>query len=317
MTNWLESIAAWAICPANLPVIPGQLPNNEFYAEIDRKMDALAQPTVEDALNAMLDQGNLPYLKTNWRGENERSHLFRRRGLKKTFTRNPLEHDIPHITGRIGHTPQQEQYVLPMMLGLSCGLDIAGLNVAYDPPEFHDFGEEVKTYFDFLKASLMRDFISSGLRYQRKLPDAPSKADWAIYFAAGLYLRTKIDRFKQAGMLDVSYEEQRTFCNAHADTDEPLIPSREWDYHADDILHAPYALIKLSPREWQSIVAVATGLREPTDTPYPQRLTAVKETLEYTRLQLDLKSRFVDKENVKPRFTDLAIKDFSHRQPQR
>ena len=286
MRTWLQYISSWIFCPATDPVVPDYLVNREYYDAIDRKMAALPQPTVQDAIDAMLEQANGAYVKHSWRGDGGRSYIHRR-VVEDHFKPNDPKHEIPHLTCRRGHTPQQEQYVLPFTLGLWLGLDVEGLESRLDDG------------FDGMKNVNMHEYLRDANASQT-VPVLPaSKVDWTIQFAAGLYLRTKIDRFKQADMLQAPYAEQLAFCHAHADTDETPAPSYAEFYEADDILQAPYDLIKLSHEEWRSIIAVATGLREPKDTSYPQRLTAVQKTLEYTRLQQD----------IKPRFTDLATKN--------
>ncbi len=253
-------------------------------------MAALSQPTVGDAIKVMLDQGNYPYIKNNWRAEEEgKRGYIHRKVLKKHFKPVQKKHDISHLSARIGHTPQQEQFVLPFMLGLWMGLDIQGLNDNFDFPRSHGFGPEVDSFFAYERTAKMRDYLNSVQHNHHKVPvDPTSQTDWAIYFAAGLYLRTKIDRFKQAGMLDAPYDQQRAFCDAKPVTSAEL-------YEAEDILDAPYALIKLSHKEWRAIIGIATGLREPAETPYPERMEALKETLDYVRLRQDLKPRFAQR----------------------
>jgi hypothetical protein len=265
--------------------------NRDYYDRIKKTLTAIEKPTVQDGINAMCAQGNRDYYEHDWRGDGRRSYL-KRRGIEDKFPCIPPNHEIGHLLTRAGHTPQQEFFVLAFALGLDLGQNIERYELS---------GElDFKKYMD----DWIQYYVGLAKPYQhvRRVPvDPPSKTDWAIYFAAGLYMHAKVDDFKAAGLLHADYETQRAFCEDYAKRDSAPKNSGILIGEAEDITHAPYALIELSKEEWRGIIAVATGLRTPEETPYPERLSAIKKVLDYTKLGQDLRGQ--------PRFADLVAKN--------
>ena len=101
----------------------------------------------------------------------------------------------------------------------------------------------------------------------------------AMYFAAGMYLNEKIFQYKTS-CWKMSYAEQRAFCESYGTQDHVPRGRIFNDFGGMDYLAPePYALIQLSKQEWRAIEAVALGIAEPSQTPYPQQMQAIKNAL--------------------------------------
>ena len=55
----------------------------------------------------------------------------------------------------------------------------------------------------------------------------------------------------------------------------------------NDYQAMPADFLKLSRKEWRSIIAVATGLYDAKDTPYPKRLQPIQDKLEAMGIAYD------------------------------
>ncbi len=241
------------------------LVTGRYYDEIDAEMAQLEAPTVRDAIEAMRRKGNRPFFEYPWNGK---SLSLNAKQIEDPFRGQPAPiHEIAHIFGRVAHTPQQEQFGIPFDFGLLTGMGI--VKVPFD---------QMQVYFD-AKEERIAYYKTMSKAYQAHAVDTASERNWAVNFAAGVYLREKIDCFRAKRAELGSYQQQRDFCKAYATRDHEPDQNPEFGYQGEDILDAPYDLIKLTPAEWKSIEAVATNLMSPRDTPYPGRLTAVLEAL--------------------------------------
>lgn len=235
------------------------LPNRHYYKAIDEAMRDLPTPTVDGAIRAMRQQGNRVYSRAFGTGMEWR---FKDYGEQY--------HEIAHLAGRFGHTTQMETFLLAFEQGLARG---SGVSLC-DATESTTLQDNFKAAVDYYNSRTYSNVYKDGNA-------DPSKTNQAINFAAGLYLRDRVDRYVAYGMMQKTYEQQAEFCAQDVKSDE-IIPLRKPDYSWPDIAHAPYALTQLSSDEWREIVGVATGLTQPEKTQHPARMTAIKEALVHT-----------------------------------
>lgn len=248
-------------------------PNKDYYDAIERAAGELDQPTVNDVIEIMRKRGNTEYSKA-FGTKHERP-----------FSRNVSQlHEVAHLSSRVGHALQQEESQYAFQSGLACGPGIAIADDEHITELHRDMKETEYKYVD----------IAEG--WGEKKHDPSSKATRAVNFAAGVYLRCKIDLFIQQRMMDKGYEEQKNFCDEFESSRIPLVRKphglREWN----DIGHCPYNLIKLSRDEWRAIEAVALGMVSPEQTFNPQRLGMVKEALTRTGLFYDRPASMAERE---------------------
>lgn len=284
MVEWgmTDSVPHNTIPLTSIDLSATRLVNKEYYNAIAAKMAAMRNPTVRDEIEAMCAQGNTLYVK-NWKGFKEGSH-------EPQFKPNRHTHEIAHLCARIPHSMQGEVMGLAFEAGLAFGLDLRQLSA-----------EGLAIYAKGAKEGAEIYTASDGPKYQKEEVKPLSKRDWAIYTAAGMYLREKMDCFIREQMLRHSYQEQQEWCEKYTKRDQlPLHRAKQTlafpdDFHLFDeenptmnaCMKAPNALIHLSPKEWREIEAVALGMAEPEQTAYPNRLAAVKEALVHVGMFFD------------------------------
>ncbi len=274
------------------------LTNANYHTRIQKTILAMratgAKPTVRNLINTMRSQGNGDYFDTF-------KELKRRR--EESFGYNNLAHELSHLIGHAGHTPQQELFVLYVLEGMKFG----NLRGRHDD----QFYENMK-----LKEIGWRH---SAQDYQDKPVERLPLRDRAVYFALGLYMRQKFEAYVKQGHIGGDRAMQEEFCSNYAKTDHaPDMATFHrdffdmYDVHIED---APAELLDISREpqsawserlkrnragarstrdmhgrgEWDSIVAVATGLCEPEDTDYPGRLGLIKQQLVENHLFYDVK----------------------------
>lgn len=245
------------------------LTNKQYYDAIDAKMALLKNPTISDALDAMIEQGNADYINAY--------PYLEQSALEVPFKRNFHIHDVLHIAMRLGHTPEQEQWTIPAYLGYEAGA----------------------TKVDVI----MTDSYSAALSAQYELLDAPCHKEpqrilpaharqQAVLYAASAYLREKVESYITHDFPEADYAAQHQFAVEYSNPNNDSAPA----FHAAEATmdkslcgEEPYALIKLSPQEWRAIEAVALGLKEPDQTPYPKRLAPIKQAMQHAGLLHDIK----------------------------
>lgn len=245
------------------------LVNKNYYERIETVLAGIENPTIAHAIKVMQQQGNrefiesLPYLKQNLIQEQ----------FEEVF---PEYHEVTHLTAKIPHTPFGEELVFPLELALE---KTPYHRVKYKMDDlFHQYTQtDHKRYEDVNDAT------------RRTINDR----DKSIYYAAGLYLRQKIENYFAMGMQDLSYGEQLNFSREYSDflNDSPPM-NEDVEIPYDKFLDAPYELITLSRGEWRAITAVATGMKRPQDTGYPERMEPIKEALVESKLFHDLRQKW-------------------------
>lgn len=266
------------------------LVNRVYFDAIDHAMEALPTPTIRDAIAVMHAQGSRPYFRHHWNGRAPSSLLYPHMEEAQFGSAVAPGHELIHLAGRVGHTPQQEMLGLPFNLGFHYGVGVRHFTPARVLYDLNETKAETKAFY-----------IETGLRYQREAPEPLSQRDWAVYFAAGLYLRERVEQFKAADLLKAPYRVQQQFCATYADSDAPVISSTDERYNANDLLDAPYALATLSAKEWRAIEAVALGLvdpeteRDPARNPYPQRMAGIKQALVVSGMFHDVRRGHADR----------------------
>ncbi len=281
--------------------------NRAYQTDLRDQMLALEKqgkkPTVHDMIEAMRAKGNGPFVD-NW------PHLKKGKGREVPLKgKNPVHHEVSHLSGGFAHTPQQEFLLIPFNMALYFGM------ADYTGDELDSFKKNLNDSF--------KEYHDSAKQYQRPTKKVlpASDRDMAIYTAAGFYLREKCNQYlhgttsDEFGVFAKSYAKQKKFCTDYAQTDTQVpIPKEATLSPLAFIKDAPYDLILLSGEplsarderiarnragtrqkndmhgrgEWASIEAVATGLCKPEDTDYPNRLAAVKKALTQTGLYYDI-----------------------------
>lgn len=278
----------------------GHLANKSFYDDIDRAMAGLAEPTVRDATSFMRAQGNTAYVKA-----------FGTRREKPMSNNVEQLHEVSHLAARLGHCMQNEAAMIYFQVGLKHGPGFV-MASSEKVDDLHSKIEATEKYYRK---------IASG--WYETSPNNTSNASKAVYFAAGMYLSEKIDRFLAAGLLDKPYAERQAFCRDYGDGDhvpDPMASTDKWlDRHFldpegpkwKDISDAPYALLKLTKQEWRAIEAVALNIAPPEQTKYPQRMQAIKDALIRVGLAYDRPKSIAEREER--RRIESATNEGQHR----
>lgn len=244
--------------------------NKVFYDGIAAHMKTLEKPTVLDALKEMYRKGNEPYFK-------EFSSYLNQDKIESPFAAKISErdayHQVFHLWSRLGHTPEQEQWVVP--------LEMAEL-----------FMKGIVDYPEGLKDTQEKDsevYKQIDMVYHhephRILP-ANSRQS-AVYFAEAVYLLQKVQAFNRQGLAKAPYEKQRAFAKAYGEGDDQKVEHRAAACNIK--LKMPYEMIVMTPQEKEAITGVATGLLEPEQTPYPRRMHMLKQVLLAADMQCDMK----------------------------
>ncbi len=272
--NKADALWAWLTKTRAPKALAPLLVNKEYYDDIDAKMARTWRPTVKDAVAYMRQMGNKTYYE-HWKYLGEE-------GRREKFDDTHIGHEISHLAGRFAHTIQGEHFGVAFEAGLTYGIS-RSIQENASTQARRDIDVNVSRCFRIAE------------QWQKGPAERAVKRDEAVYFAAGLYLREKMEMFLQTGMLDRPYREQKKFCTDYAHRNHVplrLTNGKNGGEVMDMLASAPYDLIKLSREEWRAITAVATGLAEPRDTPYPDRLSAIKQALVHVGLFHDMKPVF-------------------------
>ncbi len=234
MTHWREA----------------NLVNKQYYDAIDTAVTSLPQPTVQDAIDAMLKQGNKAYFEAH-------THLDSAKIVQPFKPFEGQYHDMLHLFSRLGHTPQQEQYMASVEIGFDYELNWMSSALGSIFYFEKSFGKKDKKYFVDKKQPL----------------SPPSERHLAVYFAAGAYLQEKLYEC----CLPATYEEKLAHGRAYSEADTVHDSRNVKIINPSSI---PYELIKLTPNEWKAITQVALGIRTPKETAYPNRMQFIQTKLE-------------------------------------
>jgi len=244
----------------------------DHYKRLWEQVAAIPNATVADAINVMREMANDGWFEA----DPNIDQTQKGKGFRYGEPAAPM-HEMSYLIMRAGHTPFQECF---------SGAFQRGLEDAFAHPDdkiehfnrFHkSFNESKASYYptDFTKKNKAGVSIEDRSEYQPR--------DMAISYAAGIYMRYKFDSFVSLDVSERPYAEQLAFAKYYADHDEYLwdfdkmnMPEEGYNRH---YLAMPAEMLKLSPKEWRAIIAVATGMTHPDDTPYPQRLAPVYEIM--------------------------------------
>lgn len=254
---------------------------DEAYGLADNKPNA----TVRDLINAMGNKGNDDFIK-GFPGHHQNAKKDQAYHLDYSYAR----HEIAHICPRIAHSPQQEFLQLAFEGGMAAG------------PRIKDAGPVHLLQLSVSRDRAIKRYTKNMKEYTDHKPEPITKRNWAIYTAAGMYLREKIDRYiNEQG--NGGAQQKRDYCADYRLKTKDADLTELTDYqkkkyedplYFEQILNAPARLILLSKAEWRAIEAVALGMREPEETDYPKRMEAIKQALEKTDLLFD-KPKFAEK----------------------
>ena len=256
------------------------LPNKHYYSEIAAEMAAMEKPRVIHAMEAMRRKGNKLYIRAFKEIDKD--------VLQKKFDPVYTLHEITHIAGNIGHTPDHEFWGMAMELGVLYGAELKDAHPT-DVIAHKKTMEDAQTHYE----ELWKNSHAPETKYT-----PVSKRDMAIYTAAGMYLRQKIEAYV-LNCEDMRYNAQQQFCNDYTKHDSEPVKQHSLRADAEDrryfdrIQRAPYDLLRISKEEWRAIEGVALGMTEPRDTMYPERLAPIKEALIHADLFFD-RPKFVE-----------------------
>ena len=242
--------------------------NKKYYDLIDTTVSRKNNPTICDGVQAMGLQANgtyfkeFPYLKPD--------------GIQRKFLPTVV-HDVFHLVTRLGHTPEQEQWITAFDIAYQSGVNLG--NHSHARALIKELGKDYFLYD--------APYHHDPLKIVR-----PNARQAAVYYAAGLYFREKMDSFKISGLEKSSYEKRLEFAKDYRNSkndsdpvDSPIIHSN----NENDFVKHPYELVKLSHLEWSAITAVALGLKSPEETDYPKRLAPIKKALRSAGLFYNMK----------------------------
>jgi len=240
----------------------------DYYKEFWKELAAQSEPTINDAVALMREKGNAGWVEADPYMSNEK--------MKEThFEDRPFFHEIMHIAAASGHTPFQEGFNGPMTVGFKSGY---ARDADYSANYFRN---ELKA-FEHDKRGIYGDNyekIREKQSYQMR--------DAVIGFAAGMYLYQKASYFTRSDFHAKSYDEKLQEFETYSKDETFLyggqcfMPSVIEEKGMGEL---PASFLQLSRKEWRSIIAVATGLYDAKDTPYPKRLQPIQELMKHSRI---------------------------------
>lgn len=267
-----------------------QVSSRQFWDFIDWRLESVEKPTIGHLLSAICEESDAK------------------------FDPNYMLHDIIHYSARNGLTLQHEMLAMETDKGAVYGCRVTRMDQ-----------DQVKTFLEENDQRVAHEIYLTKRDWHADVVPVSSKQR-AVSFALGMYMRQKMEAYKEAGMETKSYEEQKRFCEDYAENDQlvsEVTGNKIWPQWAyDHMLEAPLALATLSGEnpdlhamrikqkrsglkteqaesvkntllargERGAITAVALGLCEPEETAYPNRLGAIKKALVHLSFFHDLKN---------------------------
>lgn len=243
------------------------------YDALWQRVDALENPTIADAARVMQEMGNVGWFDADPNATYEKVREIE-------FEAGSTLHEAGHIMAYAGHTPYQEGFAGALMEGF-------GLAHSDDMQEAFDSLARTQGFYKRSGRNFYRenfDKIADKITYQPR--------DTAINYAAGIYLYQKINALFNQPEDKQTYEARLAFSQDYAKHDiyDAAAPktSAEEREDKDQYDALPADLLKLSRKEWRAIIAVATGLHDAKDTPYPNRLQPIQEKLTAMDIRHDI-----------------------------
>lgn len=275
--------------------------HSEIVDELKAREAAGGKPTIGDMIRLQGSKGNAVFYDA--RPEDFKSPELRMEGFP--MDNNPF-HAAAHLVGKLGHTPQDERLVVLTQLGLET------------PQQVHypSIDELVDADYTALETQLREKFASEKMMRQLK---RPARHEEAIYYAMGAYISQKLGEYRAntPSLKRASYEDKAAFCRHYAlPENHPQgyrvnrgamlenLKSVVMDDYAvhNDFKKLPYHFLTLSRDEQKAIKDVALGMKNPEDTPYPQRMSDLKQLLVETEMFHDLGKRIgINTNNISPR----------------
>jgi len=259
------------------------LVNRSYWDRIKQRVEKEnKQPTVYDVVESMRMEGSTVYYTHDWAGSGQPSpHLFPHKAETplRASKETGFGHELSHIIPRVGHTPQQELLNAVFYSGMRDGLS----PLEFDSAQSGSAKRSLEAY--------LNSFIIAGRGYQSIDSDPVSGRDKAVYYAAGIYFRLKMEAYLDGDYQNASYETQKAFCVRYSDPKSDHIPRPCYSayFGAQEIEHAPAEILTITPEEWRAIEATALKLQPPEKTAFPKRMECVAEALDHVGLSYDMK----------------------------
>ncbi len=232
------------------------------------------EPTVLDMVKAMGKKGNRDYYLENLK-------VFHEHALETPFkNRGSIIHEISHLFPKLGHTPQQEMFLTNFLLGIT--------HQKIREPIYKEFyTRQIKEFRGYVNDYTKRNTKEKWQHF--------SNQNAAIYFAAGLFAKQKIADLTQDDLPHHDYEFMRNKCMKYAEpkTDSHPIKIEKIDSTMTDrIENMSWRLVDISPKEWKTIIGVATQKLKAENTDYPKRMQPIQNTLDKLGFYQDLATSF-------------------------
>lgn len=245
------------------------LVNKEYYDQLVADMKQIEEKegryaTVKDMREAMQRHGNLPYVMAYDYLDKDNAEV--------PFEKIEKDHDDRHIFIRMPHTPESEQR---MVYADAAGKYIMGFG--YDGQSFEQYVQSTAMVYKEIDQYTYRP-------EERHRLVMPLTRDKAIDFALSWYFKDKCflaHELYHTQTWEEMAEQVRNYANNDHVSRDNMGKWVEGGY--------PYEMLLLSDKERESIIAVATGLKTPEETPYPNRMKRVYEALKEIGLLNDLK----------------------------
>lgn len=242
-----------------------ELINKAFYDDVTNQMLALEEqgqkPTVSDMIAAVGKKGNRDYYMANL-------DVFHSYAEETPFkARGSIIHEIAHLFPKLGHTPQQEMFLTNFLLGIT--------HRKLREPIYKEFYERhIKEFRGHVDDYTKRNTYEKWQHF--------SKQNASIYFAAGLYAKQKIAALTQDDLphdnYDIMHQKAMDYAKPESDSLPVALDKMEGEM-LNRIEKMSWRLVEISPKEWRSIIAVATQKLDAKATDYPKRMQPIQDTL--------------------------------------
>ncbi|GEM_PF-5687378 len=253
------------------------------YDHLWKLLSYIDKPTISDAAIVMCEMGN-----TGWWDAD--LHAVNKKTRETTFEQGAILHEAGHIISYAGHTPFQE--------GMSGAL-MEGFGEAHSD-DIQNSLEALERTLAFYQRSGKNFYRENYEQIESKIAYQPR--DIAINYAAGMYLYQKFNALFNQGEGKWGYDEQLKFSRNYDKHDEydasakKVSADEREDKDQYDAL--PPNLLKLSSKEWRAITAIATGLYDAKDTPYPNRLKPIQDKLEKMGIRQNFNEKYKDSKHA-------------------